>query len=157
MECLVLQASASVKAAAGVVESKPEMLRRVNFQFSQFVHELGAAQDLRGTLPVASLSSMTFPRSYLALLPLLMAVVFSAGPVSSARAGEPHVYSIVGDDGYGLTDCLAAGGDCGKIVADAFCEAHGNGAAIAFGPMESLGSIHKISTASEGYYVSCAD
>ena len=100
---------------------------------------------------------MPFPRTSLALFPLLLAVVFNAGPVGSARAAEPHVYTIAGDDGYGLTDCLAQGGDCGKVVADAFCEAHGNGEAIAFGPKDSLGSIHKISTASDGYYISCAD
>ena len=100
---------------------------------------------------------MSFSRSSLALFPLLIAVVFSSGPVGFARAAEQHVYTISGDDGYGLTDCLAQRGDCGKVVADAFCEAHGNGEAVAFGPKESLGSIHKISTASEGYYISCAD
>src|SRR5947209_19421790 len=39
--------------------------------------------------------------------------------------GSPNTFIIPSDDGYGLGDCLAGGRPCGKIVADAWCRAHG--------------------------------
>ena len=51
----------------------------------------------------------------------------------AARAGETHEYEIAANDGYGLEDCLSGGGECGRVVADAWCEAHGHGHALAFG------------------------
>jgi hypothetical protein len=37
------------------------------------------------------------------------------------------------NDGYGLGDCLASGNDCGRIVANAWCETQGFARAASFG------------------------
>jgi hypothetical protein len=47
--------------------------------------------------------------------------------------GSPNTFTIPSDDGYGLADCLADGRPCGKIVADAWCRAHGYEHARRFG------------------------
>jgi hypothetical protein len=66
--------------------------------------------------------------------PLLAGLVLASAAQQSGRAAPAHdtVYTIV-DDGYGLGDCVAQRRECGKAVADAWCESHGHGAAIAFG------------------------
>jgi hypothetical protein len=74
------------------------------------------------------------------LLPLLGGLFVICAIENAARA-EPGVLPLGGDsfvvradDGYGVNDCIRGGDDCAKIVADAWCEAHGHGAARAFGP-----------------------
>lgn len=51
-----------------------------------------------------------------------------------AGAQAPSVFVIAASDGYGIGDCLANGGSCGKIIADAWCSAHGATRAVSFGP-----------------------
>jgi len=76
----------------------------------------------------------------------------------AARAGEPHNYEIAANDGYGLADCLAAGSECGQVVADSWCEAHGHGHALAFGPEAAFtGRATRISMTEERYVVTCGD
>jgi hypothetical protein len=58
--------------------------------------------------------------------------------VGRGQAGEGHTFIIAAADGYGVEDCLAEGSECGRVVADAWCEAHGHGAAIAFGPADDV-------------------
>ena len=41
-------------------------------------------------------------------------------------------FVIAGGDGYGATECLATAGQCGKIVADAWCESKGYAKALAY-------------------------
>jgi hypothetical protein len=53
-----------------------------------------------------------------------------------ARASETFVIGAL--DGYGIGDCLESGSSCGRIVADAWCEAHGLAGAQAFGPAEDV-------------------
>lgn len=55
-------------------------------------------------------------------------------PAHSAAAQSPSTFVIAASDGYGIGDCLAGGGSCGRIVADAWCVAHGATRAISFGP-----------------------
>lgn len=68
------------------------------------------------------------------LAPLLAGLVLAAAAHQSSRAApaDQNVYTIV-DDGYGLGDCVAQRKECGKAVADAWCESHGHGAALAYG------------------------
>ncbi len=68
------------------------------------------------------------------LAPLLAGLVLASTALQSARAApaKDNVYTIA-DDGYGLGDCVAQKRECGKAVADAWCESHGHGAAVAFG------------------------
>jgi hypothetical protein len=55
--------------------------------------------------------------------------------------------------GYGVEDCLAEGGECGHVVADAWCEAHGRGAALKFGRSDSDSSDK--STDLRPYFITC--
>jgi len=68
------------------------------------------------------------------LAPLLAGLVLASAALQSSRAApvDDNVYTIA-DDGYGLGECVAQRKDCGKAVADAWCESHGHGAAVAFG------------------------
>ncbi len=91
-------------------------------------------------------------------MPLLIAVLINGGPIASARAGDTNEFIIAANDGYGLDDCLGEGGECGRVVADAWCEAHGRGAAVTFGPRSVVrGGATKISTADEPYVIRCSN
>lgn len=71
-------------------------------------------------------------------LPRLVAgLLVSAAYCSSAQAA-PASYIVVDDDGYGVLDCLTQKSECGKIVADAWCESHGHGPAKAYGRAEDI-------------------
>ena len=68
-----------------------------------------------------------------------------SGPAGAG--GGSFIVSVA--DGYGVNDCIKSGDDCAKIVADAWCEAHGHGAAKAFGRAGDVtGSIDKVSVKS---------
>ncbi len=69
----------------------------------------------------------------------LFASVFLLALASAgqAAAGEGRSFIVPANDGYGLAECLAAGAACGRLVADAWCEAQGLGKAISFGPAEA--------------------
>ena len=54
-----------------------------------------------------------------------------------ASAAEKSTYIIAAASGYGVEDCLGEAGECGQVVADAWCEAHGRGAALKFGRSDS--------------------
>ncbi len=66
--------------------------------------------------------------------PMLAGLVLASLAQQPSRAAPAHdtIFTIA-DDGYGLGDCVAQRRECGKAVADAWCESHGHGAAIAFG------------------------
>lgn len=71
------------------------------------------------------------------------------GP-SKAAAVENATFLIPASDGYGVADCLTSGQECGRVVANAWCEAHGFGRADTFGlaaPEDATGSIEKAATA----------
>jgi len=73
------------------------------------------------------------------LAPLLAGLLVSAAYNSGAQAETtPSAYVISDQDGYGVLECLTQRSDCGKIVADAWCESHGHGPARAFGRAEDL-------------------
>jgi hypothetical protein len=66
---------------------------------------------------------------------------------SGARAGVADTgasFIVSAADGYGVNECIQTGADCGRIVADAWCEAHGHAAAKAFGRADDItGAIQK--------------
>ena len=70
---------------------------------------------------------------------------------SVAAAGEPSAeaasldFVIAGGDGYGATECLATAGQCGRIVADAWCESKGYARSLAY-----RGAAKEETTASTG-------
>src|ERR1700730_12089899 len=68
-------------------------------------------------------------------------VLFVLGGISAAaplarpsRADGSRTLIIPANDGYGFEDCFKTGSECGLIVADAWCKAHGFGASMSFGP-----------------------
>jgi hypothetical protein len=85
---------------------------------------------LRGGLPLAAFCAL--------------AAGLSRVPV---RAETTSTFVIPANDGYGLGECITAGKPCGRIVADAWCEAHGQGPARAFGRAEDItAAIASVST-----------
>ncbi|MEF3365974.1 hypothetical protein V3H18_05435 [Methylocystis sp. 9N] len=67
---------------------------------------------------------------------LMICVACQTGARADADARTAYVISD--QDGYGLLECLTQKADCGRIVANSWCEAHGHGAATAFGRAEDL-------------------
>jgi hypothetical protein len=88
----------------------------------------------------------------------LTVLIAALGVFSSARADAGHEYVVAANDGYGLEDCLAAGNECGRVVADAWCEANGHGHALAYGPRSALDARPtQVSTTDDPYVVRCGD
>ena len=81
------------------------------------------------------------------------AASFTLLPDGSEVAARPleDTFLVSADDGYGLGDCLTSGAECGRIVANAWCETQGFARAVSFGlvrPDDVTGSIQQVSTAS---------
>jgi hypothetical protein len=55
----------------------------------------------------------------------------------SAGAAEGQTLIIPPNDGYGFEECLTPGSQCGLVVADAWCKAHGFAESQGFGPETS--------------------
>ena len=101
---------------------------------------------------------MKITRIGVIVLPTLFAALCIANVSGSARAADSHDYEIAANDGYGLEDCLAAGSDCGQVVADAWCEAHGHGHALAYGLRSAItGRPTPVSAVDEPYVIKCGD
>ena len=67
---------------------------------------------------------------------MLIGVGYACAARAEARAVAAYV--IADQEGYGLTECLTRKADCGKIVANSWCAAHGHGAARAFGRADDV-------------------
>ena len=72
------------------------------------------------------------------LVPLLAGLLLTGAMIASPQAQENRLFIIPAADGYGISECFDAGADCGRVVADAWCEAHGHGKAEAFGKAEDI-------------------
>lgn len=91
------------------------------------------------------------------MLAALMLVV----PVCVAK---PRVqdFIIAGNDGYGTQECLGGQSSCGRIVADAWCEAKGFRNAMSYraaAPDDITGSVSAASTAkpADVFVITCRD
>ena len=51
---------------------------------------------------------------------------------------DRHMIVIPASDGYGFDDCLSGNKSCGKVIADAWCEAHGMAASLSFGRADDV-------------------
>ena len=67
------------------------------------------------------------------LLPLGAGLIILTSALKGPALADNATFVISANEGYGIIDCLADGVACGRIVADAWCEAHGKGPAVAFG------------------------
>ena len=82
-----------------------------------------------------------FPRILLPMLAGMMALAVSRVQSQAEEADHQpvvHSYVMPANDGYGITECIATAGACGRVVADAWCEAHGHAQAIAYGRAEDV-------------------
>jgi hypothetical protein len=103
--------------------------------------------------------TVNFRRFAFVVVPLFLGVCGAVSSLAGARAGETHEFVIASNDGYGVQDCLAEASECGQVVADAWCEAHGRGPAVSFGPRSAFsGAVAtKVSAAEDSYIVKCGD
>jgi hypothetical protein len=125
-----------------------------------------SAAERTGTMRFYEFEHNIFPHI---LIPLIGGLFVICALQSAARA-EPEAlghdsFIISGNDGYGVKDCIRSGDECARIVADAWCEAHGHGSARAFGRAEDItASITKSSArietpaqiSDEDVFISCA-
>ncbi len=51
---------------------------------------------------------------------------------------KTKMFFISQKDGYGLSDCLLSGAQCGQVVANSWCSAHGLGIARAWGSTNDM-------------------
>lgn len=75
-------------------------------------------------------------------LGLFSTLAVAQGPQSSSKVEK--TFLIPAAEGYGVGDCLSSGGECGQVVADAWCESQGFASAGSFGiaaPEEYTGAI----------------
>ncbi len=64
----------------------------------------------------------------------LTAASFIVLPNGASQANIVNAtFLIPASDGYGVADCLTGASDCGRIVANAWCESHGFSRAETFG------------------------
>jgi hypothetical protein len=147
---------------------------------SRRMHQRGlvvaAAGILVGVLSQANWfgASQNHSHSRLPVEPPLAAVVVSPGsgsgetdarPISvqnsinsdRGHAVETRTYVIAAAAGYGVEECLGEGGDCGKVVADAWCETDGHRAAQKFGQSgeDLVRASEASSSAPRPYFVTC--
>ena len=90
------------------------------------------------------------------LLSLEIGLLAACAALSPAKAANKTF--LVASDGYGIDDCLATQSACGKMVADAWCTAHGLPKALAFGSASVTGSIGDSAKATrDAVLVTCGD
>jgi len=73
-----------------------------------------------------------------ASLPAFLLAFLLAGPAAAGSGAASRNFIIAASEGYGVQDCLGGEGGCGQVVADAWCEAHGEGPAVAFGKTDDV-------------------
>ncbi len=78
------------------------------------------------------------------IVPLLATFLLLAAGAGGARAANTFVISD--NEGYGIMDCVTDGKSCGRVVADAWCEAHGHGPAKSFGRASDITGATQVST-----------
>ena len=91
---------------------------------------VGTASSLRATASV--------------LVPLVAGLGLVLAGAVSGRAAENYV--IPQSDGYGIGECMHAGSDCGRVMADSWCEAHGHAHVLAFGTADDVTGAIQAST-----------
>ena len=67
------------------------------------------------------------------LVPIGAAILALAAMSRGPAQAETRTFIIEAHEGYGIMDCMVDGVDCGKVVANSWCESQGLGPAVAFG------------------------
>ena len=63
----------------------------------------------------------------------ITSVAFISPFSSELAAQERSTFVIAAQPGYGVEDCLTDREECGRLVANAWCEGQGHGIALSFG------------------------
>ncbi|MCZ8260147.1 MAG: hypothetical protein O9333_08450 [Beijerinckiaceae bacterium] len=89
------------------------------------------------------------------------AVIFASSGIESEARPKQRDFIIAGSDGYGTQECLASQSSCGRIVADAWCEAKGFKSALAYRQLDRDEITGSASTARgkpvDSFLISCKD
>jgi hypothetical protein len=90
----------------------------------------------------------------------LLATAFVFAAYSSIAGAQPINKTILvsSGDGYGTTECLASGDDCGQLVANSLCNREGFPRALKFGPArpeDVTGTLEGNLRASQAFIVTC--
>ena len=91
---------------------------------------------------------------------ILLPFALSLCGIHSVRADahEPRTFIISAGSGYGVEDCLDEGGECGRVVADAWCESHDHGSAVKFGRSpDNANGISKAASVPRPYFITCGE
>jgi hypothetical protein len=91
-------------------------------------------------------------------LPAVFGLALGVVCMSQGQAQESRTFVIPAETGYGVEECLDAGGDCGPTVANALCNAYGQGVALEFGRygVDKSGASNASWPAPNRYYVDCS-
>jgi hypothetical protein len=81
---------------------------------------------MRWTVAGLALASLIAGGSSLALVP---ADAKFPGP------GQVGTFLVPPNDGYGIADCLTGARECGRVVAESYCQAKGFQSVVAYGPV----------------------
>lgn len=82
----------------------------------------------------------------------MQAVAGDDRTTAASRTPVEKTFLIPAADGYGVGECLTGSGECGQVVADAWCESQGYASASSFGTAakdEYTGSIDSAPKAEE--------
>ena len=97
---------------------------------------------------------------------LLRLVLFLLGGILAAlalkmpaTAAESRMLIIPPNDGYGFEECLKGRSQCGLVVADAWCKAHGFAGSNGFGPADdgTLDESSRSTIEPGSFHVTCGD
>ena len=114
-------------------------------------------------VPIAKITLAAHGRRKLFRLVLFLLVGILAAFALKIPAGadESRTLIIPPNDGYGFEECLKPGSQCGLVVADAWCKAHGFAGSNGFGPAdEAAGTKDEASRSSiepGSFHVTCGD
>lgn len=78
----------------------------------------------------------SFRATVTVIMPVLAGLILSTAFAFPSRAAES--YTIPANDGYGIGECMQSGNDCGRVMADSWCEAHGHAHVLAYGTNEDV-------------------
>jgi hypothetical protein len=82
------------------------------------------------------------------LVPVAAALLALAVFNAPAQAQKADGVYLLPAGGYGVDECISESYECGRVVASAWCEAHGHGAVKAFGRAADV--TNSVATASAG-------
>ena len=114
-------------------------------------------------LPIAKITlAARDHRKLLRLVLFLLGGILAALALKmTATAAESRTLIIPPNDGYGFEECLKGGSQCGLVVADAWCKAHGFGGSSGFGPADAAAGTMDEASRSRiepgSFHVTCGD